>query len=88
MALLFFVVIWSVWGIRNKIIFQNGEANWNGFVEVLKNRWLSWAVEWLQDGRSKNVAPVAGNDSNGSRTTSGVVRITGVFCYMKGKRGL
>lgn len=47
--LLFFVVVWTIWGLRNKVIFENGVVQWDSTQECIRHRWLRWAKEWLKD---------------------------------------
>ena len=41
---MFFIVIWSLWGYRNKILFEKKSVNYEEFIQELK-RWSSWCVE-------------------------------------------
>ena len=54
--LLFFVVIWSVWCLRNNIIFEKKVAEWNAFLEVIKQRWQSWGMEGCDKDGAKQSA--------------------------------
>ena len=46
---LIYVVLWSVWRIRNKVIFEHSEPNWELEILMVKT-WLGyWAKVWCHD---------------------------------------
>ena len=38
----FYVVVWSLWDLRNKVIFHNKSVCWDSFMIELSNRWKFW----------------------------------------------
>ena len=44
-------MIWCIWELRNKVIFEKQSVNWEAFVLSLFQRWRCWISKWLEDGR-------------------------------------
>ena len=42
---LFFIIIWSLWGYRDSIIFDSKVVNGVEFMQTLKYRWRDWCRE-------------------------------------------
>ena len=48
---LFYVVIWSIWNIRNRIVFEFAKPSWDLEIHQIKLRWGYWVKSWIQDKR-------------------------------------
>ena len=46
----FYVIIWSLWELRNKVIFQNKEVCWKSFMMELLHNWKWWNSNWTDMG--------------------------------------
>ena len=46
---LMYVVLWTIWRIRNKIIFEHQEPNWELESLMVKTRLGYWATGWSHD---------------------------------------
>ena len=44
---LFFAVIWSIWNIRNRIVFEGVKPDWDLERRQMKLRWGFWIKSWL-----------------------------------------
>ena len=42
----FYVIIWCVWDLRNKVIFQNQKVRWVSFMRGLMEGWKFWISYW------------------------------------------
>lgn len=46
---LFYVVIWSLWNIRNRIVFEDFKPNWDLERRQIRLRWGFWLKAWMKD---------------------------------------
>ena len=42
------VVIWSLWNIRNRMVFKNFKPDWELEMRQIKVRWGFWLKSWLE----------------------------------------
>ena len=46
-VMLFYVLIWSIWNIRNRIVFENMKPDWEMEKRQVKLRWGFWMKGWM-----------------------------------------
>lgn len=47
--MVFYVVVWSLWNIRNKLVFENVKLDWEIEKRQIKVRWSYWLKSWMSN---------------------------------------
>ena len=48
---LFYVIIWSIWNLRNRVVLEQYKPDWSFELRQIKVRWGFWLKSWL-DGKN------------------------------------
>ena len=59
---LFYVIIWSIWNLRNRVVLEQYKPDWSFELRQIKVRWGFWLKTWL-DGKNVMTEELSSNPS-------------------------
>ena len=48
-VMFFYVIVWTLWNIRNKVIFEEHKPDWELEAWQVKMRWGFWLKAWAMN---------------------------------------